>query len=63
MLVVSVILGLAKGIRSVYMCIVIPSYIPIERLASASAIQLFANGIFMMFFGPILGTFSIIFCN
>lgn len=55
MMAVCVVLGIAKGIRSVYMCIVIPSYIPLERLASASALQLFGNGIVMLCIGPILG--------
>lgn len=55
MLIVCAALGVGKGIRSVYMSIVVPSYIPLERLASASAIQLFVNGIVMMLFGPILG--------
>lgn len=55
MMMICTALGVAKGIRSVYMSIVIPSYIPIERLASASAIQLFGNGIVMMCFGPVLG--------
>lgn len=57
MLIICSALGIGKGIRSVYMSIVIPSYIPIDRLASASAIQLFANGIVMMCIGPILGLF------
>lgn len=57
MLIVCSALGVAKGIRSVYMCIVIPSYIPLERLASASAIQLFGNGVVMMCIGPILGSY------
>lgn len=55
MLLVCTALGIGKGIRSVYMCIVVPSYIPLERLASASAIQLFANGVAMMCMGPALG--------
>lgn len=58
MLIVCSALGVAKGIRSVYMCIVIPSYIPLERLASASAIQLFGNGVVMMCVGPILGMYA-----
>lgn len=58
MLVICSALGVAKGIRSVYMSIVIPSYIPIDRLASASAIQLFGNGIVMMCVGPALGWFQ-----
>lgn len=57
MLFVCAALGVGKGIRSVYMSIVVPSYIPLERLASASAIQLFVNGIVMMCIGPILGIF------
>lgn len=56
MMMICSALGVAKGIRSVYMSIVIPSYIPIDRLASASAIQLFGNGIVMMCFGPVLGS-------
>lgn len=55
MLMICSALGIAKGIRSVYMSIVIPSYIPLDRLASASAIQLFGNGVVMMCIGPILG--------
>lgn len=58
MLVVCGALGVGKGIRSVFMSIVVPSYIPLERLASASAIQLFVNGIVMMCIGPILGIHS-----
>lgn len=52
---VAISLGVAKGVRNVYMSIVIPSYIPLDRLASASGIQMFANGLAMMFLGPVLG--------
>lgn len=58
MLIVCAALGIGKGIRSVYMSIVVPSYIPLERLASASAIQLFVNGVVMMCIGPILGSLN-----
>lgn len=55
MLLVVVLLGIGKGIRSVYMSIVIPSYVPIDRLASASALQLFLNGIVTLCLGPVSG--------
>jgi MFS family permease len=54
---VAVALGVAKGVRTVYMTIVIPSYVPIERLASASGIQMVVNGIFLMAFGPLIGEY------
>lgn len=57
MVIVTTALGVAKGVRTVYMSLVIPSYIPIERLASASGIQMFTNGVFMMLLGPVLGKY------
>lgn len=48
-------LGIAKGIRSVYMSLVIPSYVPIHRLPYASAIQMVVNGLIMISAGPCLG--------
>lgn len=55
MLVVAVALGVSKGVRTVYMTLVIPSYVPIERLPSASGIQMVVNGILLMAFGPLIG--------
>lgn len=55
MLIVGLALGVAKGVRTVYMSLVIPSYVPLERLASASGIQMVTNGIILMVFGPIIG--------
>ncbi|XP_059617769.1 uncharacterized protein LOC132262506 [Phlebotomus argentipes] len=55
MLGVGFFLGVAKGVRSVYMSLVIPSYISIERLASASGIQMVTNGILLLTFGPLMG--------
>lgn len=57
MLIIAGIMGFAKGVRSVYITLVIPSYIPIDRLASASGIQMFTNGMIMISMGPVLGTF------
>nr|CAD7424950.1 unnamed protein product [Timema monikensis] len=54
-LIVSIGLGVAKGVRTVYMALVIPSYVPIERLAAASGLQMVVNGVFLLVFGPFLG--------
>ncbi|KAI4503669.1 hypothetical protein M0802_001072 [Mischocyttarus mexicanus] len=52
---VAVGLGIAKGIRSVYMTLVIPCYVPISKLQYASAIQMTVNGFIMLSAGPLLG--------
>ncbi|XP_066583477.1 uncharacterized protein [Prorops nasuta] len=54
-LCVAIGLGIAKGIRSVYMVLVIPNYVPLERLPYASGIQMLVNGIILMAAGPFLG--------
>ena len=55
MLYVACCLGIAKGIRSVYMGLVIPSYVPIKRLPAASSIQMMTNGLILIFIGPVVG--------
>lgn len=55
MLFVMILLGIARGIRTVYMNVIIPDHVPIERLASASGLQMVANGIFLLLFGSIIG--------
>lgn len=52
---VAVGLGIAKGVRTVYMTLVIPNYVPLERLASASGLQMVVNGLFILAGGPLLG--------
>lgn len=54
-LMVAIGLGLAKGIRSVYMTLVVPSHVPIHKLPSASGIQMLINGVILTCAGPILG--------
>ncbi|KAL6440495.1 hypothetical protein ACFW04_003189 [Cataglyphis niger] len=54
-LIVAMGLGLAKGIRSVYMTLVVPSYVPIHKLPSASGIQMLTNGVILTCAGPTLG--------
>lgn len=48
-------LGIAKGIRTVYMALVIPTYVPIEKLASASGLQMMINGLCILLGGPVIG--------
>lgn len=55
MLCVCIALGLAKGVRTVYMSLVIPTHVPIERLAAASGLQMVTNGAVLLIFGPIVG--------
>lgn len=54
-LIVAVGLGMGKGIRSVYMTLVIPSYVPIQKLPGASGMQMLTNGLILICAGPILG--------
>lgn len=55
MVFVALAMGITKGLRTVYMNIVIPSYVPIERLPFASGIQMFVNGITIIALGTLLG--------
>lgn len=48
-------IGFAKGSRSVFMSLVVPSYVPIERLAHATGIQIFVNGVIIGALSPVLG--------
>ncbi|GLH16459.1 Uncharacterized protein GBIM_20726 [Gryllus bimaculatus] len=47
-------LGVAKGFRTVYMALVIPSYVPLHRLASASGIQSVVNCVFIVLSIPLM---------
>ncbi|XP_063229803.1 monocarboxylate transporter 13-like [Bacillus rossius redtenbacheri] len=55
LMLVSVALGVAKGVRTVYMSLVIPSYVPLEKLASASGMQMVVNAVFSITCGPFIG--------
>ncbi|XP_047023087.1 monocarboxylate transporter 9-like [Helicoverpa zea] len=54
MLFVSLALGITKAMRTVYVNIVIPNYVPIHRLAFASGIQMFFSGITIFTIGTLL---------
>lgn len=55
LLIVFISMGLAKGIRTVYMILVIPSYVSIDKLGSASGIRMVSNGIVLLVLGPVVG--------
>ncbi|CAG9802203.1 unnamed protein product [Chironomus riparius] len=60
-LIIAIGMGLAKGVRQVYMSCIIPSYIPLDRLAAASGIQMVANGIVLLSMGSSIGIFRDLF--
>lgn len=49
------VLGAAKGLRKVYMWLVVPDYVPIEKLPTASGIDLFLRGICILTGGAFIG--------
>lgn len=55
MIFIMILLGIARGVRTVYMNVIIPDHVPIERLASASGLQMVANGVFLLLFGSVIG--------
>ncbi|XP_008192826.2 monocarboxylate transporter 4 [Tribolium castaneum] len=55
LLVIAFTLGIAKGIRKVYMWLVIPDYVPLEKLPSAAGLDMLARGCCILIGGPILG--------
>lgn len=54
MLFVALALGITKAMRTVYVNIVIPNYVPLHRLAFASGIQMFFSGITIFTIGSLL---------
>ncbi|XP_011862379.1 PREDICTED: uncharacterized protein LOC105559003 [Vollenhovia emeryi] len=52
---VALVIGLAKGTKAVFQALIIPDYVPLERLPAASGIQMVCNGILSISVGPIIG--------
>ncbi|XP_059616358.1 uncharacterized protein LOC132261528 [Phlebotomus argentipes] len=48
-------IGLGKGLRTVFMALVLPSYVPLDRLPAATGLQLLFAGIFYFAVGPLVG--------
>ncbi|KAL4714464.1 hypothetical protein ACJJTC_017759 [Scirpophaga incertulas] len=54
-LLVAVMIGFGKGLRTVFMALVIPTHVPLHKLPGASGIQLLTAGITYLTMGPIVG--------
>nr|CAI5818960.1 unnamed protein product [Callosobruchus analis] len=52
---IALALGCVKGVRIVNMYLIIPNYVPLDRLASASGIQMVANGLTILIWSPLIG--------
>lgn len=59
LIIMAIIIGIAKGVRSVFWGQVLPDYVPNHKLASAMSIQNLCNGILVFFAGPLSGILSI----
>lgn len=54
---VAVIIGAGKGLRTIFMALVIPSHVPLERLPGASGLQLATSGVLFLILGPVVGKY------
>lgn len=54
-LLVAVIIGFGKGLRTIFIALVIPTYVPLERLPAASGLQLASSGLAFLIFAPVIG--------
>ncbi|XP_043949530.1 monocarboxylate transporter 1 isoform X1 [Drosophila biarmipes] len=52
---VFLLIGFGKGFRTIFSPLIIPSYVPLNRLPAASGLQLIFNTMFSFAMGPILG--------
>lgn len=58
-LVVAVIIGAGKGLRTIFMALVIPGHVSLERLPAASGLQLATSGLLFLVLGPAVGKSTI----
>lgn len=50
-------IGMNKGLRTIFIALVIPSHVPLHKLPGATGIQLLFAGIFYLSVGPIIGMY------
>ncbi|XP_053600252.1 uncharacterized protein LOC128669438 [Plodia interpunctella] len=54
-LMVAAMIGFGKGLRTVFMALVIPTHVPLHKLPGATGIQLITAGIVYLSLGPVVG--------
>lgn len=54
-------IGLCKGIRTIFWPLIIPGYVPLNRLPAASGLQLLISGLFTLIGGPFVGELVLLF--
>ncbi|CAH1175768.1 unnamed protein product [Phaedon cochleariae] len=52
---VAVVIGSGKALRTIFMILVIPSHVPLERLPAAYGLQFAVSGITFIVLGPVVG--------
>lgn len=53
-------IGLCKGVRTIFWPLIIPGYVPLNRLPGASGLQLLISGLFTLMGGPFVGAFMLL---
>ncbi|XP_013185925.2 uncharacterized protein LOC106131374 isoform X2 [Amyelois transitella] len=54
-LLVAAMIGFGKGLRTVFMALVIPTHVPLHKLPGATGIQLITAGVVYLTLGPVVG--------
>ncbi|XP_048481125.1 uncharacterized protein LOC125489375 [Plutella xylostella] len=52
---VAVMIGFGKGLRTVFMALVIPTHVPLHKLPGATGLQLVTAGVVYLTLGPVVG--------
>lgn len=58
-ILVAIIIGAGKGLRTIFMALVIPGHVTLEKLPAASGLQLATSGLLFVLLGPVVGMFKV----
>ncbi|XP_015114501.1 uncharacterized protein LOC107039418 [Diachasma alloeum] len=59
-LLVAVLVGFGKSLRTIFIALVIPSHVPLSRLPAATGLQLVTSGLISIGFGPLVGRIKVL---